>query len=860
MKFDKHNTFTATVPVAVSLFKKITTALKQHNRTYMIRWLPAVLLFAGTMTTQGQDLNEAIRLNQVGFYPSGQKVAAVINASDTGFIIREQSSGDTVYSGSLSPAETWAASGEDVRLADFSDFHQLGTYELVVPGMGRSHPFNIGENALKEAGRGALRYYYYNRCSMAITEAHGGQWARPAGHPDTSVEVHSSAASDSRPEGTFIESSKGWYDAGDFGKYSLTAGISTYTLLSAYEQFPAYTRSLDLNIPESNDSLPDILNEVLWELRWWFTMQDTGSGGVYHKLTALDFAGTVMPHEDSAQRYVCGMNTNASLDFAATMAAAYRIFKPYEDQLPGFADSCLSAAEKAWGWAEENPNVGASQCPDFETGGYGDSDPSDEFDWAAAELYLATGEESYYNARDLTSGDISAPSWPNKRALGIVSLLVNADSLSGTPLNERPELESQLQTLADSYLSYQSNSSPYRIVMGHEDGNWVWGSNGTAGNQAFMLITAYNYFGNEDYLSAARSNIDYLLGRNATTYSFVTGYGDKTPMHPHHRASEADSVTEPVPGMVVGGPFQTNTDDCFEYPSDQTAKRYTDEHCSYSTNEVTVNWNAPYAFSSVALQALYDKRCQSPRLGEDIALCATDTSFPLTLNAKVSGGDFSWYKNGALIDTANGPALSLDSAGSAAGSYKVIRDSAACVKSDSISISGQIDGDTCICTEADTADTDGDGVTDCYDECPGDPGARIDSCGRCVGGTSGLEPCEQDCNNEWGGTAFIDSCDVCAGGSTGVSPVLDPDSCGPVGVIAQELKQRLSIYPNPSHNSFVIQLKDRFHYRVSKVTGEPLTQGTASKQLILGEAWRSGMYILKITQHNQTITRKLVKH
>src|SRR3569832_2234685 len=96
------------------------------------------------------------------------------------------------------------------------------------------------------------------------------------------------------------------------------------TLLSAYEDFPAYFNDLVTHIPESRDKVPDLLNEVLYNLRWMFTMQDGYDGGVYHKCTNAAFDGMVMPGVTKAPRYVVLKGTAATLDFAAVMAQSSR--------------------------------------------------------------------------------------------------------------------------------------------------------------------------------------------------------------------------------------------------------------------------------------------------------------------------------------------------------------------------------------------------------------------------------------------------------------------------------------------------------------------------------------------------------
>ncbi len=117
------------------------------------------------------------------------------------------------------------------------------------------------------------------------------------------MKVHASGASTQRPALTVLPSAKGWYDAGDYGKYVVNSGISTYTLLAAYEHFSMFYQNRDLNIPESNNKIPDILDEALWNIEWLATMQDQ-DGSVYHKLTTLDWPGIEMPNIDTRERFL----------------------------------------------------------------------------------------------------------------------------------------------------------------------------------------------------------------------------------------------------------------------------------------------------------------------------------------------------------------------------------------------------------------------------------------------------------------------------------------------------------------------------------------------------------------------------
>ena len=100
------------------------------------------------------------------------------------------------------------------------------------------------------------------------------------------------------------------------------------------------------------------------------------------------------------------------------------------------------------------------------------------------------------------------------------------------------------------------------------------------------------------------------MGRNPLGRSMVTGVGTKPPMHPHHRPSEADGIDAPVPGFISGGPNPGQQDKAgcpVPYPSKMPALSWLDHYCSYASNEIAINWNAPLVYVSAALQALTPK-------------------------------------------------------------------------------------------------------------------------------------------------------------------------------------------------------------------------------------------------------------
>lgn len=558
---------------------------------------------AGALAAQ-----DRIRLNQIGFHPESPKLAVAVAANSDLFYLMSADLADTVYTGTLGAPSSWPHSGETVRHIDFSEFQQAGEYRILIPGLGASYPFSIKPYVHQSLATAAMKAFYFQRASTALSAAHAGRWQRPAGHPDNQVWVHASAASPERPTNTIIAAPRGWYDAGDYNKYIVNSGISTYTILAAYENFPDYFRELELNIPESGNTIPDILDEALWNVRWMLTMQDPNDGGVYHKLTTANFSGAVMPHQATARRYVVQKSTPAALDFAAVMAQAGRIFREFEAEMPGFADSCLAAAIEAWRWARQNPNRRYSQSalnaafdPDIKTGEYGDSNFADEFQWAAAELFISTRADSFLAAHNPLAGPFGVPWWGGVNTLGLYSLVFHRAEI-GSAIDTTRAIN-QLLALAGR-LRDHVNSSAYHVAMGVTNGDFVWGSNAIAANQGVALLQAYRLSGDTSFRDAALHNLDYLLGRNATGYSFVTGHGSKTPMHIHHRQSQSDGIADPVPGLLAGGPNPRREDGCSGYLGPERARSYVDSWCSYASNEIAINWNAPLVYLAGALEAL----------------------------------------------------------------------------------------------------------------------------------------------------------------------------------------------------------------------------------------------------------------
>jgi len=244
--------------------------------------------------------------------------------------------------------------------------------------------------------------------------------------------------------------------------------------------------------------------------------------------------------------------------------------------------------------------------PKVTTGDYGDSNVSDEFIWAASELFVTTKDNKYTGSINFVPNpSMLLPSWNQVRMLGYYSILRNSDLLVNTNFKEIPQLKQNLLAFADELIK-DADSTAYETVMNKRKSNFIWGSNAVAANQGMALIQAYQLSHNKKYLVCALDNLDYILGRNGTGYSYVTGYGSKTPMHPHHRPSVADGVTDPVPGLLVGGP-NPGMQDHVRVLSTVPDEAYIDDDKAYAVNEIAINWNAPFAYLANALEALQNQ-------------------------------------------------------------------------------------------------------------------------------------------------------------------------------------------------------------------------------------------------------------
>ena len=553
--------------------------------------------------------------NQVGYYPDQEKYI-VLEGEPLPWYVKVPD--DYMFPGSKVKSSKKTLPLRNVRavvsplsgkmryIATLDNAMTPGRYQLVYGD--QTTDILVSERPYRDIAKASLRLFYLIRSGVPIER--GGAYNRPLGHPDTQVLVHPSAATEKRPAGTVISSPYGWYDAGDYNKYVVNSAFSIGLMFAAYEQLTDYFATLDTDIPESGNQTPDFLDEMMFNLRWLLTMQDPDDGGVYHKLTTPNFEAFIMPTECKQQRYVVAKSITATLDFAAVMADAARLFAPYQRDYPGFVAQAEKAAKLAYQWAKDHPqamyNQNQLRDPAVTTGTYSDFNARDEFFWAASALYRLTKESSYLtDVRQYEPRQFSTPSWGNVSALGafewlaepLVGNVQSNDEMIITLSDEfHVRMLNQLTAYCDDAIKGVDESS-FQSPYGNSAGDFGWGCLAEkCCCQGFALLYADKMLGTDKYRQYALMNADYLLGRNATGYCYVTGFGELSPMHPHHRISSADGVEAPFPGMLVGGPNPGQQDkrDLKKavYPSNVPDESYIDDEDSYASNEIAINWNA----------------------------------------------------------------------------------------------------------------------------------------------------------------------------------------------------------------------------------------------------------------------------
>lgn len=556
------------------------------------------------------------RVNQLGYLPNSAKIATLKASNSTAQTWELRRDGAVIASGLTQPKGLDPASGDIVHHIDFSNVTIPAADYKIHVGNDESYAFTIAADAFKGALYDGIKYFYHNRSGIAIETPYTGggntsfasdsKWSRPAGHlnqgankGDYDVPCWTGTCNYS------LDVTKGWYDAGDHGKYVVNGGISVWKLLTMYERALYLSDSAadfadgSLNIPESGNGIPDILDEVRWQMEFMLGMQvpagQAKAGMVHHKMHDVGWTGLPLaPHEDGQNRALVPPSTAATLNLAATGAQCARL---WEDIDSAFATSCLVAAERAWDAAQQNPSDLYTGGYDNGGGGYGDRFVADEFFWAAAELYITTGDSKYLptiNNYEITRTDFG---WPDTELPALISLAVVPTQHTA---NLRTAARQKIVEIADFHVT-TINTTGYMTPNNEEE--YYWGSNNVVANKLFLVGLAYDFTGQDSYAKAVGNAVDYLFGRNPLSFSYISGHGENSLTQPHHRfwaGALSNNYPWLPPGSMSGGPNAGLEDDLASAQLNgcqiRPATCFMDNINSWSTNEITINWNSAFAW------------------------------------------------------------------------------------------------------------------------------------------------------------------------------------------------------------------------------------------------------------------------
>ena len=582
----------------------------------------------------GEEVEPAspVHVSQLGYIPHALKVATYALPSETTDVITPRpwllmqgetviASGETV----MHSADIDAASGDVVHRIDFSDYNTSGDdYTLVVNEGGTtfsSEPFAIGSDIYTQVKYDALAYFYHNRSGTPIlADVVGEAWSRPAGHEsDTQVQTLVCATDPLDEECITLDVEGGWYDAGDHGKYVVNGGISAWTMLNQYERFKNMSSVAEfsdgkmiLPTEEGTNGINDLLDEARWQVEWLLKMQVPSGqpleGMVYHKMHDENWTGLpTAPHEDTEVRYIHPPSTAATLNVAAVGAQCYRMYKAIDGV---FAQTCLSKALTAYDAAKQHPEMYAINTGGSGGGPYDDSYVSDEFYWAATELYLATGLS--YFANEMTNSSlhlnprfagVGLLSWQDTDSLGLISLAIAKRDTSNAETSWIKAAQVALTDIANHFVESSVNEG-YNLPL--SSSSYPWGSNSAVLNNMLVLGLVYDFTGDDQYINAMIQGADYIFGRNPLGHSYVTGYGSRAEKYPHHRfwaeILNANYPSAPA-GAVSGGPNSSLQDPIASGLLTGCAPQrcFVDNIQAWSVNEITINWNAPFAWVTAYL-------------------------------------------------------------------------------------------------------------------------------------------------------------------------------------------------------------------------------------------------------------------
>jgi endoglucanase len=538
-------------------------------------------------------VSKFIVVDQFGYLPDAKKIA-VIRDPQTGFDALESFSpgaiyklintdtNETAYSAAPSIWKSGATSpvaGDKVWWFDFSSVTTPGIYAVVDEQNNvRSPDIRIGTDVYKPVLKHALRTFFYQRAGFAKEAPYADAgWTDGASHLGVGQDTEARLFKRENGiitgvAGTEKDLSGGWFDAGDYNKYTNWHAEYLVLLLHAYLENPAAWTD-DFNIPESGNGIPDLLDEIKWGFDWLIKMQEA-DGAV---LSIMGLAHASPPSSATGPSFYGPASTSATLTSAGAFALGSNVFAALNNEaLETYAADLYNRAQRAWHWADANPNVifqnneGASEGLGAGQQEVDDAGRLSKKVVAAIYLYAATGSTAY---RDYVDSNIKPITWVGPwDEPTMASYLYYASLPTATPATSariRSGYLSGMNEGGDNWPAIRGAADAYRAFLGPN--NFTWGSNRTMARKGMTFYNLVSYgVGNvdpEEVRNAALGYIHYLHGVNPLGMAYLsnmTSTGAHQSVNEFYHSWFADgsnlwdrvgeSTYGPAPGFLVGGP------------------------------------------------------------------------------------------------------------------------------------------------------------------------------------------------------------------------------------------------------------------------------------------------------------------
>ncbi len=565
-------------------------------------WIIPALLLSHLAQSAEIPYDKHLKVDQFGYLPSAPKFAILSNpkkgydASESYtpgdlLLVRRVADDAKVFTATAiawksGKTDTW--SGDQVWWFDFSAVTEPGEYYIYDQDHKvRSAKFRIGNDVYKEVLRQATRTFFYQRANFAKKIPYAeANWADEASHGHAEQDTDCRAIVPNTPgtsdPATAKDLSGGWYDAGDFNKYINNADGTVHDLLLAYEENPGAWGD-DFGIPESGNGIPDLLDEVKWELDWMHKMQ-LADGSVLHKVSSINWDATTPPSTDIIPRRYAPATASATISLAGTFAHAALVYgKMPQPELQAYAQQLRQSAEKAWNWLEANPSKIPSKYDNkgFMNVSAEDSATSQRNNQSAAALYLyvLTRQKRFetFISQAIDKGQIfllkeKYISFDGQAQELQDALLYFSKAVPESPLSEivKKTYEEAVYTPWVDFApvrQYNEQGDAYRAYMNY----YAWGSNQakaaagtTLTNLVVYGISAISDSVAQTYLNAAAGYLHYIHGTNPFSLVYLSNMGrfgaERSVDEIYHLwfrdQSKWDNIKNtigPAPGFLVGG-------------------------------------------------------------------------------------------------------------------------------------------------------------------------------------------------------------------------------------------------------------------------------------------------------------------